>query len=127
MILPQLDPFISVTEAELWAVVCALVLMAFDVLSGLVSALVRHDFQSAKMREGLGHKATLMLVIALAFLLQGFSGHVADLGFTVPLIVPVCVYVSVMEVSSVLENVSLANPELAGTGLFDIFRKGDER
>lgn len=122
IMIPPLDPtFIQLTEAECWAIVAAAVLMAFDVLTGLLGALVRHAFSSTKMREGLGHKAMLVLVVALAFLVQGFAGHVADLGFSVPLILPACVYIVLMEVASVLENVSLAYPELAETPLFKLF------
>lgn len=118
---PHMTQFIVLTELECWAIICAAVLMGFDVLSGVISAFVRSDFQSSKMREGLGHKAMLVLVIALAVLVQGFSSHIGDLGFSVPLIVPACVYIALMEIGSVLENVSAAYPDLAGSALFRLF------
>jgi len=120
--IPPLDtPFIAFTEAECWAIVAAASLMAFDVATGLISALVRHAFSSTKMREGLGHKALLILVVALAVVVQGFSGHIVELGFSVPLILPACVYIVLMEVASVLENIALAYPELADSPLFRLF------
>ena len=121
MIPPLETPFITFTEAECWAIVAAASLMAFDVATGLISALVRHAFSSTKMREGLGHKALLVLVVALSFVVQGFSWHIVELCFTVPLILPACVYIVLMEVASVLENIALAYPELAETPLFKLF------
>lgn len=121
MIPPLATPFIAFTEAECWAIVASASLMAFDVATGLISALVRHAFSSTKMREGLGHKALLILVVALAVVVQGFSGHIVELGFSVPLIIPACVYIVLMEVASVLENIALAYPELADSPLFRLF------
>ena len=116
-----LGPFITLTEAECWALVAAFVLMCFDVIAGLAGAVVRRDFQSAKMREGLGHKAMLVLVVGLAFLVQGFTSHVAELGFDIPLIMPACVYICLMEVASVLETISQTVPDLEGSPLFRLF------
>lgn len=118
--------FLILTEGECWAIMAGLALMALDVLAGLMSAVLTGTFASTKMREGLGHKAMLILVIALAVAIQGFSGHVAELGWSVPLIVPVCAYIVVMEVSSILENVAKAYPGLADTALFRLFDRGDD-
>lgn len=122
MHIPQLTmPFVSLTEAECWAVIVAAALMALDVVWGVVAAFIRHDFQSAKMRDGIGHKATLIVVVVLAIIIQGASGHIAELGFTVPLIVPACVYIIVMEVASILETACDTYPSLADTPLMSIF------
>lgn len=119
--IPAIAPFIALTQEECWAITAALVLMVFDVICGLIGAIARRDFQSKRMREGLCHKAMLTLVVCLAFLLQGFTSHVADLGFSVPLIVPVCVYICLMEVASVLETISDTVPDLADSPLFRLF------
>lgn len=119
-------PLITFTEAECWAIIAVAVFILLDIVTGVVGAIVRKDFQSSKMREGLGHKAMLVLVVLLAVLVQGFTSHVAELGFNIPLIVPVCVYIVIMEVASVLETVSVTYPELAGSALFRLFNRGDE-
>lgn len=125
--LPHLDPnFITLTEAECWAIIAVAVFILLDIVSGLVGAIVRHDFQSVKMREGLGHKAMLVLVVVLAVLVQGFTTHVGELGFDIPLIVPACVYIVLMEVASVLETVSETYPALADSPLFRLFDKKGE-
>lgn len=120
--IPELTmPFIRLTEPECWAIIVVAAMMAFDVLAGLVGAVVRHDFQSSKMREGLGHKAMLILVVALAIVLQGATDHIGDMGWSVPLILPACIYIIVMEVASVLETVSQTYPEIADSPLFRLF------
>lgn len=120
--IPELTmPFIQLTEPECWGIIVAFGLMAFDVLAGLIGAVVRHDFQSCKMREGIGHKTMLVLVIALAVVVQGATGHIGDMGWSVPLVLPACVYIIVMEVASVLETVAQTCPELADSPLFRLF------
>ena len=118
--------FLVLTEGECWSIMASFSLMALDVLAGLMSAVLTGTFASTKMREGLGHKAMLILVIALAVAVQGFSGHVAELGWSVPLIIPACAYIVVMEVSSILENISKAYPGLADTALFRLFDRGED-
>ena len=125
--MPQPIPwFIEFDQTELWLIAFVLVLSLLDIVSGLVQALINRDFQSSRMREGLGHKAVLVLVIVLSVVVQGFAAHVGDSGWDVPLIYPTCLYIAVMEVSSVIENVALAYPELAGSKLLRLFRNSCE-
>lgn len=121
MIPPITEPFIVLTEEECWGIIAALVFVALDMLIGVICAVVRKDFQSCKMREGLGHKIVLILAIMLAFVAQGFTGHVSGLAFDVPLIVPVCVYICVMEVASILETLRDTNPALADSPIMSLF------
>ena len=120
-------PFlITFTEPEIWLIGLALVLSAFDIVTGWIKAIASHSFSSTKMREGLLHKIVLVLVIFLAIILQGFTAHIGDTGWNIPLVSPVCLYIAVMEVASVLENVKAAYPELADTKLFSLFENRDD-
>lgn len=122
-----MNMFCLLGEEASWAIAAALTLMLFDVAAGLAGAVVRHDFSSGKMREGLGHKVMLVLVMCLAVAIETFTEHVPSLGFQMPLIVPSCVYITLMEVSSVLETVADTVPSIADTPLFRIFSgKGDD-
>ena len=87
---------------------------------------MRGDVSSTKMREGIGHKALLIIVIIAAVLVQTFSLHIGDMGWSFPLIVPCCVYIIVMEVTSVMENVKSAYPGLDGTPLMQLFDRVDD-
>lgn len=126
MVAVAIPGVIEFSEPELWAVGAALVMMLMDILSGFVGAVVRGDVSSTKMREGIGHKALLIIVIIAAVLVQTFSLHIGDMGWSFPLIVPCCVYIIVMEVTSVMENVKSAYPGLDGTPLMQLFDRVDD-
>lgn len=120
-------PFlITFTEPELWFIGLALVLSVFDIVTGCIQAIVNKSFSSTKMREGLLHKMLLILVICLAIVLQAFSAHIGDTAWSAPLILPVCAYIAVMEVASILENIKTAYPELADSPLFGLFESHDK-
>lgn len=112
---------IEFTEPELWAVIAACVMMAMDIVTGFAGAVVTGTISSTKMREGIGHKAMLVMLVVLAVLVQTFSLHIGDMGWSIPLIVPVCVYIVVMEVASVVENCVAAYPDLKDTPLVRLF------
>lgn len=114
---------IEFTEPEVWAILASCVMMAMDIVSGFVGAIVRGSVSSTKMREGLGHKAMLVLLVVLAVMVQAFTLHIGDMGWTVPLILPVCIYIVVMEVASVVENIVDAYPELKDTQLVRLFER----
>ncbi len=113
---------IQFSEAQVWAIGLACVLMLMDFVTGFVGAVVRGDVSSSKMREGLGHKALLLCVIALAVIVEAGAQHVAGLGFGGVTVTVVCAYIAVMEVASCLENVCAAYPELRDTPLMRVFK-----
>lgn len=117
---------IEFTEPELWAVIAACVMMAMDIITGFAGAVVTGSISSTKMREGIGHKAMLVMLVVLAVLVQTFSLHIGDMGWSIPMIVPVCVYIVVMEVASVVENVIRAYPELKDSPLVHLFDRVDD-
>ena len=97
------------------------ILMAIDYLTGLMKAAMQHNISSEKMRLGLWHKSGLILVMLLAEIVEHGQRYL-DLGYTVPLIVPAAVYISITEISSILENIGEINPEIANSPLLQLFR-----
>lgn len=107
------------------------VLVILDIITGLVKAWDGGEggFSSQKMREGIAHKSTYAVVIALAEVIEWGSGHI-DLGITAPLVTPVCVYIAITEITSILENVVAINPDLKDNGFLGLFgdrTKPDEK
>lgn len=94
--------------------------IALDFVTGLVKAFAAGNFSSAKMRTGLWHKASLVLVIALGVLVD-YAQVYLELGVSVPVAGAVCGYISLMEISSVLENLCEINPELMPEKLVKLF------
>lgn len=107
-------------NAELIELSIVAVLVVLDYVSGFVKALATHTVSSTKMRSGLFHKFAYVLVLALALLLEHGQQYI-HIGITIPIVAPVCGYIAIMEILSVLENAQALNPELAGSGIFKIF------
>lgn len=113
------------TKPEVIIIGLTAILIALDYVTGLMKAFATRTVSSSKMRAGLYHKAGYAIVIALAFLLEHGQQYV-NLGFTVPLITPVCLYIVFAEVVSVLENAVALNPELVHSGIFKVFLNSND-
>lgn len=109
------------TVSQSWSIIMACLMMLADIAVGFVGAAVRHDVSSTKMREGIGHKVMVLVLIAVAYLLGVGLGHVSGIEAEIPSTEVVCWYVVAMELASILENVSLTWPEFADTRLFRYF------
>ena len=97
------------TDGIIFGVVFAL--MVLDFISGTVVALAKGDWNSKTMRQGLLHKCSLLLCVALGVVLD-FGQHYLDLGISIPVYQSICVYIALMEAGSTTENICKANPDL---------------
>lgn len=100
------------------AIVAAFVVM--DLVTGVMQAVANKTLDSTKMRAGLWHKCGFIMTIILAALVE-WSMQFVDLGFTLPLFIPVCVFISLTEIVSIFENVCKLSPELANSKLAQLF------
>lgn len=114
-------------NVDWYVVVSTLLFVCFDFLTGVIKAVKNKNVSSTVMREGLLHKCAFVLVIVLAIMCEAAMTHL-DLGMTLPLVAPVCVYIVLTEIASILENIAEINPELAGSKLFELFEstKGEQ-
>jgi hypothetical protein len=116
----------KMSTAELCALGITAILIAMDYLSGIAAAASRRDLQSSKMREGLWHKLGEVGAILLAYLVAE-EGHYIGLPYQIDLLIPaVLIWISVMEITSILENLAILNPDLASAGFLQIFKKTTE-
>lgn len=95
----------------------ALVLVLLDVVVGFANAVAHREVCSSKMRSGLWHKLGTMFLMLVADVTDGALLGGVDLGFKSPVLVVVCLYIALMELVSVLENICKLNPELANNPL----------
>ena len=115
-------PIVQVSESMFYAFGGAVSCMGLDILTGYVGAVVNHCVSSTKMREGLGHKALLLCVELLAFVIEVVCQHVEGMGVLSGVtVVGISVVIIAMEVTSIWENVVAASPELADSPLGRIF------
>ncbi len=101
-------------------IIVAAIMMVLDVVFGFAGAVCQKDIQSEKLRNGLWHKAGFVGLIVLAYVIE-YTAQYADLGFDVPTVLAVCIYVIVTEIVSVFENLCVLNPHLVESPLGALF------
>lgn len=116
---------IGLPTVDGWALAITLIFVLFDVLTGIVKAGYRGEFSSTGMRQGIYHKASYLCVLALAFLCDWGIAHI-DLGFAANLTPIVCAYISLTEITSILENLAAVNPSLAGSRIMRVFEQPND-
>lgn len=113
-------PLIQLDDAQTTAIIAAAVLIVLDYVSGIAKAFATHTVSSDKMRNGLWHKSGYVLVIILGVIVDETQKHI-DLGINVPVTVAAGVYIALTEITSILENAAIINPDLSA-GLQQIFK-----
>lgn len=93
----------------LWQVIGTFIFMLADIISGFISAVIQKNVDSQKMREGLLRKILLVIIIALSFIVQ-YTFNITSISKVV------CIYIIVMEVISILENIKKAGIDLGRLG-----------
>ncbi len=111
---------------EITALTIVGIMIILDWVTGLLKAVHAHDISSKKMREGLWHKSGFVLVMLLAEVIEHAQAHF-DMGFTVPLIVPMAIWIVTTEMASILENISAINPEIAESPIMQLFHSNDSK
>lgn len=107
----------SIIEERYAFFIGALIFVAFDTISGLIKAFAMNTFSSTKVKEGIFHKAALILIMVMSVVIDILSGFIPSMPFTVPLTQGCCLLIIGMECMSVLENVCAINPALKDSAL----------
>lgn len=104
----------------------AFIFIAFDMLTGVFKGWKMKELVSSKMREGLFNKAGFILTIALGMLIDKAQQYFS-LGFQVKLTVAISIFIILIEIVSIFENICAINPMLANSKIAQHFlRKDDE-
>ena len=112
---------------DLIAIIAMIIFILLDVISGVASAYARHEISSQKLRTGLWHKLGYFFVVFCAIAIEWTMTKGLDLGFSLPLVVPICVWVSLMEIVSTLENAAEMNPDLKNVPGFEHLKEVAEK
>jgi len=99
-----------------------IVLIILDFVSGTVGAFATDSYDSSKMRRGLFHMVSYVLVIALTLVIEEIAKYY-DLGYVyaTALYSLVYIWIVVTEVCSILENLVKINPALGDNSFMRIF------
>lgn len=105
---------------ELIVIGIVFLLVLIDYVTGVVNAIMHGELSSKKMRSGLGHKFAYLAIICVALIVEYGSDYI-DLGIELPVFIPVCVGICLIEITSIMENCVKINPELSGSNILNIF------
>lgn len=101
-------------------IVCVAILL--DVVSGCIKAAAHGEMSSSTMRTGMWHKASEILLEILAILcsigVQYWDALPDELGVVYT---GISLYIIVMEIVSIVENISATNPELNLIKILEMF------
>lgn len=121
-----IPPVLEITEIQTWSITLACLMMLADILVGFITALINGNLSSTKMRKGLGHKALMIVLIAVCLLIELAAAHAVQILYDIPTCEVVCGYIIVMELISVLENIKAGYPEFGNSPLFKVFNLEDK-
>lgn len=87
------------------------VFILIDIVTGLTLALHNKELDSSVMREGLFNKGAEVMSIFLTWTIEYFLGDSGIVQY-LPVCGAMCIYISVMEIISAIENICALNPAL---------------
>lgn len=108
------------TTADVWCIIAATFFIITDYVTGVAKAIMQNNLSSKKMREGLGHKFAYFILILTAWFIDEVNLHI-DLGLPVTAFVCTVGGICLIELTSILENVTAINPELVDAPFMSIF------
>lgn len=100
-------------------ILVACIFIVFDVVTGVLQALINGTFESKIMRKGGLHKICLLTTLAFGVALD-YSQTLVELGFEFPCLKAIAGYITFMEILSCIENLNLAFPNLLPQSLVKI-------
>lgn len=86
-------------------------LILFDIITGIAKALYKGGINSSLLRVGLFHKLSEVLTVIGAGLFE-YGSTFLSIQIDFPLVEAVTLYISIMELTSILENLGEINPTL---------------
>lgn len=110
----------TMTTTDAWCMLAAVFFIIVDYVTGITKAIMQDNLSSKKMREGLGHKFAYFILVLVAWFIDEINLHV-DLGLPVSVFVCTVGGICLIELTSILENITVINPELAGAPFMQIF------
>lgn len=102
------------------AIIALLILILLDWVFGIGNAMMKHEFESAKMREGIGHKCSELGFITVGVVMDAMISSGLNIGFDAPILTTMAVYLCIMEIGSLMETFAKINPQLGESPAFKL-------
>ena len=108
------------TQSDMWCAIAILFFATTDYITGVIKASMQGDLNSKRMREGLGHKLTYLILAFTAWFVDALNMHL-NLGFPLDTFICVVSGICLIELTSIIENITAINPELENAPFMSIF------
>ena len=95
--------------------------MLADIISGTMAAFMHSELNSTAAREGMFHKAAMLLLIVFGVFLDS-AQYTMDFGFEVPTCAAICTLIMLTELYSVVENFAKMLPDELAKKVIELFR-----
>lgn len=112
------------TQSEMWCAIAVLFFVSTDYITGVMKAIMQGNLSSKKMREGLGRKLAYLILAFTAWFIDTLNMHLS-LGFPVSVFTCVISGVCLIELTSIIENITAINPELKNAAFMNIFTQNN--
>ena len=112
------------TEEETWLSAAVLIFIIIDYITGVINAALKKSISSRKMREGLGHKATYIILLSVCYIIDTMQIN-TSLNLPTKLFPIVSYGILLIELTSIIENICEINPELKQANFMYIFEKNN--
>lgn len=109
-------------KVELIIYIIVAVFIIFDIITGLLKAFKQKEYNSTVMRQGLYHKCGSVVCVLFGTLID-YTQKYIDIGVSIPVLKAICVYIILMEITSIIENICLLNPDIMPEKLTQYFKK----
>ena len=108
-------------------VIAVFIMILADVISGFLKALKHGEIKSSVMKDGLISKGGEAFVVFFALIVDRFSPLI-NVNLGLPVLQVISVYICIMELASVIENIGAINPALSNKlkNIFHDFTHEDE-
>lgn len=106
--------------SQVYTIFIALVFNVLDLITGIICGVKQKDIQSAKLRDGLFKKVGFILCYFVAWLVDT-QGSKIGFHLGVSMLPVIILYVCTTELVSILENISIINPDILPEKLMEMF------
>ena len=114
------DILYSMSDTQTFYIIAVMAFITLDYVSGVVSAIVEKKLSSKRMKSGFLKKFGYILLLCLCYMIDLTTVRM-HLGFTTDIFSIVSSAICLIEITSILENICIINPDIKVSNILDIF------
>lgn len=114
------------TQTDMWYAIAILFFITTDYITGIIKAITQGNLSSKRMREGLGHKLAYLILTLVAWFMDTLNAHL-PIGFPIDILTCTATGICLIELTSIIENITAINPELENAAFMNVFAQNNSQ